>query len=779
MRPTIVKSVTSMLNSYKMTMVLMIVYGTLLGIATFVEKYKGINTAQCIYYSPLIGIIWILMILNWILLTVQRKDSIKKKFGYYMLHTSFLFILSGATITHFSSVEGLLHVREGEQTNEIITDENIKVKLPFQVFLNDFQLVRYAGSNSPRSYKSIVTIYEKNSHSRMEIYMNKVITIKGYRLFQTAYDEDEAGTILTVSYDPIGMTVTYIGYIILFMGIMLIPFQKNSRLRVLIKRLKLLVIFLSLPFTYVYSQPNWTEIQVQNPNGRIEPLDTYCRTLTRKIYHQENIGNIRATEFILQLMSRPMYWNEQPIIYQANEEIQKSLGKKGKYLCFNDLFNSDGKYILEEDISAIYNTPSNQLEKRQKDLLKLDEKINIMLALEQGQMLPIFPLPGDKQQKWYSPGDDLSIFEGEDSMFVSHIMPWYFTEPCQEVVDMICKYQEKKSNGQLLSTTQIRLEVLYNKIKPFFCTAIANLICSILLILTLVLQMIYRPSSAVLKRISRFLAGIIIVSFIFHSTGLLVRWYISGQAPWSNAYESMVYAAWCTSVGSIIFIRRSLMTLALATFFSGILLLVSNMNWMDPVITPLIPVLQSYWLMIHVAVIMCGYGFLAIGFLLGFTNLILMSMPLTSDVIEKQIDEIAIINEISLILGLCLMTAGTFLGAIWANEAWGRYWGWDPKETWALVTIVVYVAITHARFINKFNNCFALSTMSVFGFSTVLMTYLGVNYFLSGMHSYGNGNAPLKIYFFILLYITLLIICILAYHSYYKINIQNKYDLMQ
>lgn len=775
MRPTIVKSVTSMLKSYKMTMVLMIVYGTLLGIATFIEKYDGIDTAQRIYYSPLIGVIWILMVLNWILLTVKRKSSIKKKFGYYMLHTSFLFILSGATITHFSSVEGLLHVREGEQTNEIITDKNVKVKLPFQVFLNDFQLVRYAGSNSPQSYKSIVTIYEKNSHSRMEVYMNKVITVKGYRLFQTAYDEDEAGTILTVSYDPIGMPITYIGYIILFSGIILIPFQKDSRLRALTARLKLLAIFLFLPFPCVYSQPHWTGIQVQNPNGRIEPLDTYCRTLTRKIYRQENIGNMGATEFILQLMSRPTYWNEQPIIYQGNEEIQKSLGKKGKYLCLNELFSSDGKYILEENISAIYNTPSNQLGKRQKDLLKLDEKINIMLTLEQGQMLPIFPLPGDEQQKWYSPGDDLSVFEGEDSMFVSHIMPWYFTEPCQEIVDMICKYQEKKSNGQLLSSTQIRVEILYNKIKPFFYTAIANLTCSILLILTLILQMIHHPSPA-FKSISRFLTGIIIISFILHTTGLLARWYISGQAPWSNAYESMVYAAWCTSAGSIIFMRRSLMTLALGTFFSGMLLLVSNMNWMDPVITPLVPVLQSYWLMIHVAVIMSGYGFLAIGFLLGLTNLILMIIPQASDVIEKQMDEITIINEISLILGLCLMTAGTFLGAIWANEAWGRYWGWDPKETWALVTIVVYVAITHARLIHRFNNRFALSTMSVLGFSTVLMTYLGVNYFLNGMHSYGNGNAPFKIYFFILLYLTLLIICVLAYHSCHKINIQNKYN---
>lgn len=765
MKQEIFKTTISFLSSYKITIALMIVYGILLGAATFIEKYHGVDMAKSIYYSPLIGIIWLLMIVNWILLIIRNRTSVKKKIGYYMLHTSFVFILSGAMFSHFKGVEGLLHVREGEQTNEIITNQKTKIKLPFQVYLNDFQLVRYPGSNSPRSYKSIVTIYEKNSNSKMEVYMNKVISVQGYRLFQTAYDEDEAGTILTVSYDPIGMTVTYIGYTILLLGIILIPFQRESRLRFLMEKLKLISVLLLFPFCGIEAHSYWKDIQVQNPNGRIEPMDTYCRTLTRKIHHSEKVNSTEATECILGLMGNPGYWNNQPIIYQDNKEIQKSLGKEGNFLCLNDLFDSDGNYILQEEISRIYNTPANMQDKRQKDLLKLDEKINIMLSIEQGQMLQIFPLPGDERERWFSPGDDLSAFSGDDSMFVSHIMPWYFTEPSQEIVDMISKYQKQKTNTTLLSETQVSLEIIYNKIRPFFYTAMINLSCGLLLLLSIFIKLIHNKSSLISTG-CRIFTCIIILSFIVHTSGLIIRWYISGQAPWSNAYESMVYAAWCTLGGSIIFMKRSPVTLALGTFFSGIILLVSNMNWMDPVITPLVPVLQSYWLMIHVAVIMSGYGFLAIGFLLGLTNLAIMIIPRYSDIIDRQLKEISIINEISLILGLCLMTAGTFLGAIWANEAWGRYWGWDPKETWALITILIYVVITHARFIPKLNNPFALSAMSVFGFSIVLMTYLGVNYFLSGMHSYGSGNAPFEIYFFIIVYVLLSIVAVLAYHSY-------------
>lgn len=756
------QSILSLLASFRMTVLLLMIYATVLGIASFVGKYKGDETANSIYFHPLVGILWGTMIVNWLLLVGKRKDSIRKKFAYYLLHAAFLFIIAGAFISHFFGTEGVLHLREGEQTNEMIVHGKETVTLPFRVQLDDFQITRYSGSNSPRSYSSTLTIYGQGGPTSMEVAMNHVINIQGHRLFQTSYDEDEAGTFISVSHDPAGMRVTYLGYALLLLGILLLPFQKKSRLRNLMRELKLWLILPFFPLASAQAQTGWDEILVQNPNGRVEPMDSYCRSLVRKIHHKESISGIDAIEFVLGLMSNPSYWNSQPIIYQKDREIQKRFGKDGNYLSFNDLLDTEGHYVLAEEISTIYGIPNNQQDKGQKALLKLDEKMNILLSIEQGQMLPIFPLPTDSTQKWYSPGDDLSNFQGEDSLFASHIMPWYFTEPSQDIVHMIHIYQQKKSACPLRPPLQIKLELLYNRIRPFFCTALMNLSCGLLLILFLILRLT-NGTSRICQQACRLLITLILLSFAIHTAGLTVRWYVGGQAPWSNAYESMVYAAWCTLASSFPFVRHSRITLAVAAFFSGILLLVSNMNWMDPVITPLVPVLQSRWLMIHVAVIMCGYGFLAIGFLLGLTNLILMTLPRRPETVEKLIRETAAINGITLLLGLCLMTAGTFLGAVWANEAWGRYWGWDPKETWALITIIVYAAITHAHFLPRFNTPYALSTMSVMGFSTVLMTYLGVNCFFSGMHSYGSNNAPTQIYGIAVFYMALFVLCAAAY----------------
>ncbi len=723
-------AIISLLGSRTLTLATMLLYGIWLGGATFVEAESGKAAAESMYYSPLVGVLWLLMVANWAGHLLQGKVMLRRKWGHGVLHTAFVWMLSGATITHFSCVEGTLHLREGEQTDVIITPRHTTVRLPFQVCLNDFQLVRYAGSNSPRSYKSAITIIEGDTRTDREVAMNKVISVQGYRLFQTAYDADEAGTFLTVSYDLVGMPVTYAGYAMLFVGLLLLPFQRGSRFRTLLDKLKWLSVFLLLPLGEVQAQADWGRLQVQNPNGRIEPLDTYCRTLTRKIHHSETVNDVGAVDFILGLMREPAYWNAQPILYQPNEEIQESLGKQGRFVSPDDLMDAEGRYVLQEEIDRIYHTPSQLLDKRQKDLLKLDERLNILLSIQQGGMLRLLPLPDAEQQRRLSSEADGFVFVETD-------------EPP-------------------MSDVQVSLELLYNRLKPFSVAAFAYLGVGLLLLLMVFFLLGHRPHP-MLQRAGCCLVGIIFLSFVVHTAGLMVRWYIGGQAPWSNAYESMVYAAWCTLGGSLLFARRSQITLALGAFFAGVLLLVSHLNWMDPVITPLVPVLQSYWLMIHVAVIMSGYGFFFISFLLGLVSLVLMLLPHPSLQINQKIEEMAIVNEICLILGLCLMTAGTFLGAIWANEAWGRYWGWDPKETWALITILTYAAITHARILPKWNRPFVLSTMSVFGFSTVLMTYLGVNCFFGGMHSYGNAHAPLEVWVFAVLYLCILLICILAY----------------
>jgi cytochrome c-type biogenesis protein CcsB len=262
------------------------------------------------------------------------------------------------------------------------------------------------------------------------------------------------------------------------------------------------------------------------------------------------------------------------------------------------------------------------------------------------------------------------------------------------------------------------------------------------------------------KTAVKFLTGGLFILFILHTMGLAARWYISGHAPWSNGYESMIYIGWATVFAGFLFSRTSKMTLAATSILTALILMVAHLNWLDPEITPLVPVLKSYWLMIHVAIITGSYGFLGLGCLLGFMNLILMIVKTARNRlrINSTIKELTIIIEMTLTVGLFMAAVGTFLGGVWANESWGRYWGWDPKETWALVIVLIYAMILHLRFIPKANGKFLFNILAVLGFSTVIMTYFGVNYYLAGLHSYAKGDpVPIPTFVPVTLVVVLLI----------------------
>jgi len=232
--------------------------------------------------------------------------------------------------------------------------------------------------------------------------------------------------------------------------------------------------------------------------------------------------------------------------------------------------------------------------------------------------------------------------------------------------------------------------------------------------------------------------------FLLYTGGLIMRWYISGHAPWSDGYEAMIFVGWGAALSGLVFASRSPITLAITSLLSAIALSVAGMSWMNPEITNLVPVLKSYWLVIHVAVITSSYGFFAMAAMLGLFNLCLMVARTEKNKLRlnESILEFSYIIELALTIGLFMLTVGTFLGGIWANESWGRYWGWDSKETWALVSVLVYSVILHLRNIPKTNNLLVFNTVSVIGFGSVIMTFVGVNYYLSGMHSYGQGTPP-------------------------------------
>ena len=307
-------------------------------------------------------------------------------------------------------------------------------------------------------------------------------------------------------------------------------------------------------------------------------------------------------------------------------------------------------------------------------------------------------------------------------------------------------------------------EIRYNRLEIFPKTGKAYfLLGSLLLLLTL--SMLFKQRKW-MNAVSKAIVVAIGLVFLYHAYGMVLRWSISGHAPWSNSYETMIYVAWATVLAGLIFGRKNFLTLSLATLFGGVIIFVSRLSWMDPEITTLVPVLKSPWLMFHVAVTIAAYGFFGIGFLLGIVNLIIIAVSRKGHRLKNRIEELSIINNMALLVGLALMTVGTFLGGVWANESWGRYWSWDPKETWALITVVIYSVVTHLHLIRGWFSHWSFNFASVLAFGSVIMTYLGVNYFLSGLHSYGENEGVSAMFSNIL--IAFAVIAVLGVVSFFR-----------
>ena len=506
---------------------------------------------------------------------------------------------------------------------------------------------------------------------------------------------------------------------------------------------------------------------VQTPQGRIEPVDTYASELLRKLHHRDHYGRLTATEWLLGVLADPERWSREPFIYLPDKSVRTLLAgaqeartdrahlapgaatgrtsqlAAGKYAALHDFFDPQDGYRLAGAVEKAYAKAPGARDKRDKELLKADEKVNILYGLLAGRMLAMFPTP----LRWYSPGDDLSGLAREDSLLIAKILPAYSasladgTPPGEraELLGMIETFQQARGAGMLPSPARISAEIFYNRADIFRTAFRAYLLLGFLLLVVAISSSTRRkkallPTTSKCRRwLPSLLTVLIVAVFLWQSAGLGLRWYISGRAPWTNAYESMVYVGWTTVLAGLIFARRSRLALALATLMGGVILFVSNLNWLDPQITPLVPVLKSYWLMIHVSVITASYGFFGIAAVTGLASLITI-------IAGRPRHDLRIIGELSMLIGLVLLAAGIVLGAVWANESWGRYWGWDPKETWALITLLVYTFVTHSRHIPRLNNDYAFSAMSLAAIASVLMTFFGVNYYLSGLHSYGGSG---------------------------------------
>lgn len=662
------------------------------------------------------------------------------------------------------------------------------LEIPFFVYLKDFKMDRYPGSDSPSGYSSEVKVIDGDKSFDYEIYMNHVLDYGGYRFFQSSYDMDEKGTILSVNRDP-GKMITYFGYFLLMLGMFLNFFNKNSRFLQLARLIdesssrnkkpkqknlnNKLALFLAVCCFSLFgvnnlqanSLPNIDKahaeklrtLVVQGFDGRMEPFDTMAKDVLRKVYKSSNYDGLNPVQVMLSITANPEQWRDRDFVSVKNDELKKLLGMKEDqtHACFNDFFGIDenGKSFYKLSLAAeeTNRKSPNTRNKFDKELLKVDERFNIYYATLMRSIFKVMPKANEPNNTWYSTYGVMIEFSGDEEKRVKMILQNYINgiisaqesgdwTAADEGLELLKAYQKKVGAAVVPSDNKLKFEVLFNDLQIFERLTPIYLLAGFALLVFVFLRMMIPNLNMTFA--FRSVYAVNILAFILHTLGLALRWYISGHAPWSNTYESLVYIAWALSLSGIIFSKTSAISLSLTSIMAGITLFVAHLNGIDPQITPLVPVLNSYWLTIHVSVITASYGFFGLSMLLAMFTLFLfiIKKPGTNCELSRNILEATRINEMSLIFGLCLLSAGNFLGGVWANESWGRYWGWDSKETWSLITILIYSAVIHMRFLKGANSQYWFAVASMFSYWSVMMTYFGVNFYLAGLHSYASGD---------------------------------------
>ncbi len=741
-------------------------YATL-GFNTLEEAWGGVYETK--WFE---AIMWLLGI-N--LIGVMFKYKTYKKLPIFVLHISIIVILIGAAITRYFGFEGTLHLRNGESKNYIMVERSksnpsdvYKKDLGFSIKLDKFVLKHYPGSMQPSSYESYIEVTDGNKKFKYHIYMNHILVYKGYRFYQASYDMDAQGSILSVNHDP-GMYVTYFGYILLAIGFFASMIYKKSRFRMTVRKLKesglfAFVLFLLLSSSNLkafdlkdYAKHSkavsneWAKVLVQQ-NGRIEPMDTLDLDIVHKLtLHAKHLG-LNYNQIVAGMVAYPDEFQKLPLIYVGHPVIRKLLGIKGKYAPYNAFFMPNGDFRFTKEIDKALKTPDKDRTTLDREWIKINERVYVAFEVYTAKIFKIFPTPKAKfmNYRWFSIDDlaqgvKMGLMNPIDAQFYFNLfknlaegIKTYNVKLEKETREKIYNLQKAYSGAILPSPSKIKWEIIYNRAQIFpkliGIYSTLGLIAMFLGFLEIIRQKRF-------KKIELIVLTLGWLGLLLHTANMLLRWYIAGHAPWSDAYESIIFIAWGAAFASVFFFRKSMLALGGGLFVAGMFMMVAHLNNINPQITNLVPVLKSYWLLVHVAVITSSYGFLAVGGMLGLLNLILFAMNKKYK-LENQIKQLNNVIYLALYIGLALLSIGTFLGGVWANESWGRYWSWDPKETWSLISMVVYAITIHGKMIPKLRGEFIFSLISFLAFFYILFTYFGVNFYIAqGLHSYGQGVA--------------------------------------
>lgn len=733
----------------------------ILTIATILEKIYGTDFVnEYIYSSVPFVILWGVTAITSLLYIIKSK--LHRQPVIFLLHLSLLFILAGAFTTWIYGEQGTMRVRQGEQQTSFTDSKGISHQLPFSITLNQFEIIYYKGTLAPMDFISHISVADKDCHRQIQgkVSMNHIFSYQHYRFYQSGYSEDNEGSVFSVSHDPYGIGITYAGYTLLLLSTVFFFFSPQSRFRQLLKspllHRSLTVILLLFAFSL---NSNFLKANSPSPkvlprevaehfgdlyilyNNRICPLQTFARDFIVKLYGSSSYKGLTPEEVLTGWLFYYDSWKNEPIIRIKSNEARKLLEIEGNYARLKDYISTINEYKLEKMMNHIR---SGEQVTDKRGIEEADEKFNIINLVCTGAMMKIFPCRNiaGKTLEWYSQSDQLpQDMDNDKWVFIRKSMSYVnemivmkkYNDACL-LLEKIKKYQQKECDGLLPADNKFKAEKIYNQFDYSKSVAMAC-IC-----IGLICFIYYCHCMASQKRTSR--KAIIILNillwivFTYLSAAICLRGYVSNHLPLSNGFETMQFMAWCTLLLTFLLQRKFAMLLPFGFLLCGLTLMVSMLGESNPQITQLMPVLQSPLLSIHVVVIMIAYSLLAFIMLNGVTAVILHQ---SQKECKEQIERLQIISQIILYPAIFLLAIGIFIGAVWANVSWGRYWGWDPKEVWALITMLVYALALHPRSLPWFHRTMFFHVFCITAFITVLITYFGVNFLLGGMHSYANG----------------------------------------
>lgn len=717
--------------------------------ATIVESSKGTAfVRQHIYTSAWFVVLWAALAVVAAVYIVLRKNKSNVSTSVLLVHASFLVILLGAFTSWTMAESGTIHLRQNETTSTMKDEEGKTKELGFEVSLKNFNVVNYPGTDAPMDYVTTLTA----NTQEIKVSMNNIGSFNGYRFIQSGYDSDMQGTTLGVYHDPWGIGITYTGYALLFISLIATMASKKTRMRHLYRKAlslqgaKAWAVTALLAVSSFATSANAQEmVKIDGDiaddfgkicvlyNSRITPINTVATSFVTKLCGKPTWDGLSSNQVFAGWIFDVPYWETVKMIEIKEKKAQELLGINGKWASFDDFWDSYNNYKLDAPLKKAYKDGDTKLQKQLRDA---DEKFNIIRMLYGGEMLKMFPYAGKQgHMQWFAPGQPLGNLKLDEKelVFIKKSMD-YLAESiitgdkvrAEEIAKKIYSYQHVRGKAVVPTKFRIYTETFYNK------TNAQRLPVMLYLTLSLVLAIVSTLSlNNGKQKKTRLVSSVLTWVMLIHTSLLLtLRWYVSGHLPMSNGYETMQFMAWATLIVTLVMQKRFLPVKQFGPLLSSFALLVAMITDGNPQITQLMPVLQSPLLSVHVMVIMFSYALFGLTALIGLQGLIAHHRKQ-----EEKEQQLAALTQFLLYPAVALIAIGIFIGAIWANVSWGRYWSWDSKETWALVTMLIYSAPLHAdiKWLRKAQH---MHIYMLLAFLSVLMTYFGVNYFLSGMHSY-------------------------------------------